>query len=136
MPILAQVEVASGAVTAMRRDLEGSERRVAELEDAMGSLREAHSSLDRQLTASRQRVRELEVQSLTLQHRGRVFCRCAFGGTPIWGFVIPHGISLIAEHRVYVQGLFLRWCRSGFRIRVIRVLIGWQIRNPQNGSGQ
>ena len=45
----------------MRRELEGREARVAELEGLIRSLREACAAADAQLAASRQRVRELEV---------------------------------------------------------------------------
>ena len=45
----------------MRRELEGREARVAELEGLIRSLRGVCAAADAQLAASRQRVRELEV---------------------------------------------------------------------------
>lgn len=56
-----QVEAASVSVANMRRDLQARERRAAELEAAVAALRDKSSTTDAQLTASRQRVRELEV---------------------------------------------------------------------------
>lgn len=56
-----QVEAASVSVTNMRREMQARERRAAELEAALGSLRDKSAATDAQLATSRQRVRELEV---------------------------------------------------------------------------
>ena len=50
------------SVANMRRELQSRERRVAELEAALGTLRDKSSATDAQLATSRQRVRELEVR--------------------------------------------------------------------------
>ncbi|EIE18547.1 hypothetical protein COCSUDRAFT_49250 [Coccomyxa subellipsoidea C-169] len=59
---LFRVEAASVSVTNMRREMQARERRAAELEAALGSLRDKSAATDAQLAASRQRVRELEVE--------------------------------------------------------------------------
>lgn len=57
----AQVEAASVSVANMRRELEARERRAAELEATLATLRDKHAATEALLAASRQRARELEV---------------------------------------------------------------------------